>query len=215
MKASTTKGLPPIVARGNNAANLSTTSMLVLGPSASSPAFAMLASAPALHSAACTLSASRSLASNGAAAPAFAAMSGDPAVKFMSAPAAYSFATTSACFNIAIKSSTAPPLAISSLTSWHLQAKFIIPSAASPMPSLSSAKKPGPGPADHTASHGPSSAASMANPCAACRFASDVALADFKMAIRNGIISGACLKPATTLALWSLKRLAMAPAARS
>mmetsp|Transcript_20839 Transcript_20839/g.58466 ORF Transcript_20839/g.58466 Transcript_20839/m.58466 type:complete len:224 (-) Transcript_20839:580-1251(-) len=157
----------------------------------------------------------RSSTSAGTTDTAFSAFSGDPAVMFMSAPAAYSFAIASLVFSIFIRYSRVPSLASSCLTSGQRQERFMMPRAASATMSLSSTRRGGPAPADHTASQGPSSAASMARACAACRFASSVRPGPCRIVMSDGIISGACSKPAWTFALWSLKRFASAPAARS
>mmetsp|Transcript_18347 Transcript_18347/g.64431 ORF Transcript_18347/g.64431 Transcript_18347/m.64431 type:complete len:216 (+) Transcript_18347:283-930(+) len=181
----------------------------------SAPTRTMFASAPALHSAAWAASALRSSASANTMPTAFSPFSSEPAVIFIKAPAAYSFAVASPVFTIFMRWSMVPPFANSCFTSGHLQERFMIPKAASAIPSFSSARNGGPEPADQTASQGPSSAASIAKACAAWRLASSESERCWMMATSEGIMSGACWKPACTFALWSLKRFAKAPAALS
>mmetsp|Transcript_94550 Transcript_94550/g.282346 ORF Transcript_94550/g.282346 Transcript_94550/m.282346 type:complete len:238 (-) Transcript_94550:1659-2372(-) len=176
----------------------------------------MLARAPAPHSAACTPSARvRSSTSEGTTLVATLAFSADPAVMFISAPAAYSLAIRSPVLSMFMSSFIVPAFARSCLTSGQRQEMFMMPRAASAIMSFSSTNRGLSAPACQTASQGASSAASIAKACAAWRFASSVRVGAFKMFISDGIMSGACSKPALTFALWSLKRFASAPAARS
>mmetsp|Transcript_113142 Transcript_113142/g.325282 ORF Transcript_113142/g.325282 Transcript_113142/m.325282 type:complete len:237 (-) Transcript_113142:1463-2173(-) len=175
----------------------------------------MLASAPAAHSLAWRLS-DPSISVKGATTPAQrSAISLEPAVMFISAPAAYSLDMMSPFRTMADKCSSVPAFASSCLTSGQRHDKFMMANAASATWSLSSFSSGDMAPADHTASQGASSAASIASACVACRLASSVAFSLSVTAMSDGIRSGACSKPACTLALWSLNRLANAPAERS
>mmetsp|Transcript_100454 Transcript_100454/g.225124 ORF Transcript_100454/g.225124 Transcript_100454/m.225124 type:complete len:249 (-) Transcript_100454:604-1350(-) len=179
------------------------------------PARTMLASAPAPHSAAWMASARSSSTREGTTSMAFSAFSVEPAVMFISAPAAYSLAMTSPVLTIRVRCSSTPLLASSCLTSGQRHERFMMPRAASATESFSNAFRGSPAPCDQTASHEPSSAASIARACAACLFASSLSDAACKISMSAGIISGASSYPLWTLWLWSLKRLASAPAARS
>mmetsp|Transcript_118961 Transcript_118961/g.331890 ORF Transcript_118961/g.331890 Transcript_118961/m.331890 type:complete len:288 (+) Transcript_118961:156-1019(+) len=215
VRASTTRVLPLAVTLGSSAASSVAAPASAACRCASGPARRMFARAPAPHSAAWMPSAFSSSTSMGTTEAAFAAFSSEPAVMFMSAPAAYSLAMLSPVLSILTRSSSEPPFASCSLTSGQRQERFMMPSAASATPSFSSAIRGSPAPACQTASQGPSSAASIASAWADCRFASSVRPFIFRMAISAGIMSGASAKPLCTFALWSLKRFASAPAARS
>mmetsp|Transcript_91357 Transcript_91357/g.190996 ORF Transcript_91357/g.190996 Transcript_91357/m.190996 type:complete len:247 (+) Transcript_91357:197-937(+) len=182
------------------------------------PTRVMFANAPALHSAPWIDSVFKISTRAGTAPCAFSAFGTDPAVMFIKAPAAYSRARVSWLWSIFTKCVIASWSARSVFTSGHLQDRFMTPSAASAIPSCSNFSIGGPAPADQTASHGRSSAASIARACTAGRRpSSEMPPADpcCTTATRDGMRSGACVKPAFVFLVWSLKRLPMAPAARS
>mmetsp|Transcript_52029 Transcript_52029/g.139346 ORF Transcript_52029/g.139346 Transcript_52029/m.139346 type:complete len:229 (-) Transcript_52029:565-1251(-) len=191
VSASTASVLPLAVTLGSRAASELAAPASTAIFWASGPARTMLASAPAPHSAAWMPSALRSSTSAGTTSTAFSAFSGEPAVMFISAPAAYSLAMTSPIFSIFMRCSRVPLLASSIFTSGQRQERFMMPRAASATMSFSSVSKGLPAPCCQTASHGPSSAASIARACAAWRLASSVRPSARKISMRDGIISGA------------------------
>mmetsp|Transcript_103599 Transcript_103599/g.323908 ORF Transcript_103599/g.323908 Transcript_103599/m.323908 type:complete len:216 (+) Transcript_103599:250-897(+) len=204
VSASTASVLPLAVTLGSSAARELAAPDSAAIFWASGPARTMLARAPAPHSAAWMPSTLRRSTRAGTTGTAFSAFSVEPAVMFIRAPAAYSLAMASPVLSIFMRYSSVPPLASSALTSGQRQERFMMPRAASATMSFSSTRSGGPAPADHTASQGPSSAASMARAWAAWRRASSVRPGPWRMPMSEGIISGAWSKPACTFWLWSL-----------